>query len=163
MDVRSALDLGLKGSEMIVNMYLGDLSDQDLLVRPVPGCNHIAWQLGHLIVSENMFTKSLRPALTPDLPAGFADKYSSANSKFDSAGAFDSKATLLQVMNEQRAGTRKALADMKDSEWEELPIEQFRGYCSNKADIFQLIGTHWMMHAGQWAVVRRKLGKPPLF
>jgi len=22
---------------------------------------------------------------------------------------------------------------------------------------------HWLMHAGQWAVVRRKLGKPPLF
>ena len=28
---------------------IDDLSDSDLMVRPAPGCNHIAWQLGHMI------------------------------------------------------------------------------------------------------------------
>jgi len=36
----------------MMGWYLGDLSDADLLVRPVPNANHIAWQLGHLISSE---------------------------------------------------------------------------------------------------------------
>ena len=26
-----------------------------------------------------------------------------------------------------------------------------------------LLGTHWLMHAGQFVPIRRKLGKPPLF
>jgi hypothetical protein len=30
-------------------------------------------------------------------------------------------------------------------------------------DIFLLLATHTMMHAGQFTVVRRKLGKPVLF
>jgi hypothetical protein len=29
--------------------------------------------------------------------------------------------------------------------------------------VFSMQGSHWMMHAGQWAVLRRKLGRPPLF
>jgi len=26
-----------------------------------------------------------------------------------------------------------------------------------------VLGSHWMMHAGQFVPIRRKLGKPPLF
>ena len=32
--------------------YVQDLADADLLLRPVPGINHIAWQLGHLITGS---------------------------------------------------------------------------------------------------------------
>ena len=37
MDSRQALKTGIVGSETIVDMYLSDLSDADLLKRPVPG------------------------------------------------------------------------------------------------------------------------------
>jgi hypothetical protein len=30
-------------------------------------------------------------------------------------------------------------------------------------DVFSMQGGHLLMHAGQWAVVRRKLGRKPLF
>jgi hypothetical protein len=30
-------------------------------------------------------------------------------------------------------------------------------------DLFQLVANHTLMHAGQFSVVRRKLGKPVLF
>jgi len=29
--------------------------------------------------------------------------------------------------------------------------------------MFSMHGTHYVMHAGQWAVVRRQLGRKPLF
>jgi hypothetical protein len=29
--------------------------------------------------------------------------------------------------------------------------------------VLLLVPSHCLMHAGQWAIVRRKLGKPPLF
>ncbi|MFM8221811.1 MAG: DinB family protein, partial [Planctomycetaceae bacterium] len=49
MNARDAIKLNLNMSDMIVRSYLSDLSDSDLLIRPVAGTNHIAWQLGHLI------------------------------------------------------------------------------------------------------------------
>ena len=36
----------------LARLLVSDLSDADLLVRPVPQANHIAWQLGHLILQE---------------------------------------------------------------------------------------------------------------
>ena len=41
-----------RSNDYIMNDYLKDLNDEDLLVRAVPTANHIAWQLGHLIKSE---------------------------------------------------------------------------------------------------------------
>ncbi len=52
MHAKDALKTALLSTQNITAMYLADLSDEDILVRPVPGANHIAWQLGHLIHSE---------------------------------------------------------------------------------------------------------------
>ena len=48
-------------SDYIVNEYVGDLSDADLLVKPVEGMNPIAWQWGHLISSEREMVEKLAP------------------------------------------------------------------------------------------------------
>ena len=52
MDVRAAITAALSQSDIVVNVYLEDLKPDELLVRPAPKANHIAWQLGHLIASE---------------------------------------------------------------------------------------------------------------
>ena len=68
MDSRHALKGGILGSQSIVEAYLGDLTDAELLVRTVPGINHIAWQLGHLITAEHdmmeLVTARKRPRAT---------------------------------------------------------------------------------------------------
>src|SRR5678815_423200 len=71
--VRSAL----QSTHQLVTWFLGDLQDADLLVRPSEGANHIAWQMGHLIVSEGQLAKQQVPeASYPALPAGFAEQHS---------------------------------------------------------------------------------------
>src|SRR5678816_3939499 len=52
MNAKDAIKYALESTHNMVTMYLGDLSDADLLVRPAPGANHIAWQLGQLIAAE---------------------------------------------------------------------------------------------------------------
>ncbi len=32
-------------SHYVLTGYIGDLSDEDLMIRPAPGTNHLAWQL----------------------------------------------------------------------------------------------------------------------
>ena len=43
MNAKDALKKTLKSTQGMLEMYLSDLSDADLLVRPVPGANHAAW------------------------------------------------------------------------------------------------------------------------
>ena len=42
----------LQSTQHLVTWFLSDLSDADLMVRPTAGANHVAWQIGHLILAE---------------------------------------------------------------------------------------------------------------
>ena len=160
MDARGAIKLAIEAGNMVSMGYLEDLTDQELMHRPCPGCNHINWQVGHLIVAENQMIGQVAPGAMPDLPAGFAEKYSAATSSGDDPKAFASKAELLRVYQEQRAATLAALAKQTDADLDRATGVE---YAPNVAAMFSMQGSHWLMHAGQWAVTRRQLGRKPLF
>jgi hypothetical protein len=42
-------------------------------------------------------------------------------------------------------------------------VESMQGYAPTVAAVYDMQGSHYLMHAGQWVVVRRQLGKPPLY
>ena len=52
MNTKDAIKQTYEFSHMVLSGYLDDFSDDELMNRPGDGCNHIAWQLGHLISSE---------------------------------------------------------------------------------------------------------------
>jgi hypothetical protein len=163
MNARDAIKLSYGPSDQICRQYLADLKDADLLVRPVPGANHIAWQLGHLIGSEYGMTESICPGSSPPLPAGFKQKHDKSTAKSDDPKAFLKKEEYLKLYDQVRAGTFKALDTVKDADFDKPAPEEVRSFCPTIGAVFMLHPQHWLMHAGQWAVVRRKLGKPPLF
>lgn len=163
MDPRGAIQVNIECSDGVVRGYLSDLADSDLLIRAVPGINHIAWQLGHLIASEHSLIEGGCPGSMPALPAGFAEKHSKETSGSDNPADFLTKEEYLKVMAEQRAGTLAALSKQSDADLDKPAPESMRAYAPTIGALFSLIGSHWMMHAGQWAVLRRKLGRPPLF
>jgi len=163
MNAREALRVSMDAPTMIVNSYLGDLSDADLLVRPVEGANHIAWQLGHLIASEHKIIEAVCPGSMPPLPEGFAEKYTTETSGSDDAGDFLTKDEYLQLAGEQRVGTLAALEKISDDDLDAPGPEAMREFIPTTAAAFSLQPSHWLMHAGQWAVIRRKLGRSPLF
>jgi hypothetical protein len=163
MNTKDVIRRSVKSTDNIVAGYLGDLTDAELLVRPVPGANHIAWQLGHLIAAEHMLVDAIAPGSMPKLPDGFKEKYSKETAHIDDPKAFHNKAELLRLMQEQRTGSLALLDKIKDEDLEKPAPEQFRSYFPQVIDLFLMQGTHAMMHAGQWAVTRRKLGRKPLF
>ena len=116
MNSRDAIKLNIDCANMICQSYLADLTDADLLVRSVPGMNHIAWQLGHLIVGEHEMTEAAFPGSMPALPAGFAEKYTKDTSRLDSASAFHTKDVYLKLAAEQRAATLAKLESLTDAD-----------------------------------------------
>lgn len=144
-------------AEMVGLSYLGDLSDQELMLRPHPECNHVNWQVGHLICSEHQLLEAIAPGQLPPLPAGFAEKYGRDTATSHEPSQFASKDALLQVYKEQRAGTLAVLAATSAAD---LDSPTGMDYAPTWAAIFRLQGEHWLMHCGQWVVVRRMCGKP---
>jgi hypothetical protein len=163
MNTKQALKTSIDGANMIWNGYLADLSDADLLVRPLPGANHIAWQLGHCIAAENMMVAGVKADAMPKLPEGFVEKYSKETAANDNPKDFLTKAEYLKLAAQQRAATYALLDTLSDADLDQPSPESMRSYCPTVGSIFSMQGTHWLMHAGQWAIIRRKLGKPPLY
>ncbi|MGE0607327.1 MAG: DinB family protein [Pirellulales bacterium] len=163
MNAKDTIRMALASADQIAMGYLEDFTDAELLTRPVPGANHIAWQLGHLVASEHGLMEAILPGSMPPLPAGFKEKYTNDTASGDKPEAFHTKAELLKSRAEQRAGTLKALESVSESDLDKPSPEQIRGYAATWGAVFLLQGTHTTMHAGQWAVSRRKLGRPPLF
>lgn len=163
MNTHQAIRMGIEGANMITMSYLNDLTDADLLVRAIPGTNHIAWQLGHLIASEHKMVEMAFPGSMPKLPDGFAEKYTTETSGSDAPEAFLSKSAYLNLYEEQRSGTLNALAKVSDADLDKPVPEPFREWLKSIGELFSMQGTHWLMHVGQWAIIRRKLGRKPLF
>lgn len=163
MDTKQALKSAINGGQHLVDDYLKDLSDAEILVRAIPGTNHIAWQLGHLIGSEHMMLEAVRPGSMPKLPAGFAEKHNKKTAASDNPKDFLTKSEYLDLFKQQRAGTLAVLDSLNDEDLSKDAPEALKGFLKRVGDVFTMQGTHTVMHAGQWAIIRRKLGRPPLF
>lgn len=160
MNARDAIKLGIETGSMISLGYLEDLSDQDMLKRPCAGCNHINWQVGHLIASEHGMIEKVAPGSMPALPAGFAEKYTNETAAVDDPAALLTKAELMAAYKAQREATLAALEKQTDAS---LDGPSGFDWSPTVGSIFSMQGAHWLMHAGQWAVVRRQLGRKPMF
>ena len=164
MQATEAIRSALTSTQQFINWYLGDLSDADLLVRPVPGANHIAWQLGHLISAERgMTTAELPGTAYPELPAGFAEQHGKETAAQDPPKGFGTKAEYLGLFNKVRQATLAALAKLSDADLDKATTGRMAKFAPKLGDIFLLQANHTLMHGGQFTVVRRKLGKPVLF
>ncbi len=161
MNAKDAIRTQLQGTLHVLTMYLGDLADADLMVRPVPNANHIAWQLGHLINTECRMAASLPGAPYPQLPAGFEKLHSAENAKSDQG--FLSKSEYLRLFSATREATIAGLAKMPDADLDKPTDGPMAQWAPTLGALLVLNANHTMMHAGQFTVVRRKLGKPVLF
>ena len=160
MHAKDAIRQTLDMSERIVNAYVGDLDDSDLLVRPVEGMNHIAWQLGHLIHTERTLVEGIKPGSSPPMPEGFEGNHSRENSTSDDPNQFLTKDAYLELMNAQRVATKDVLDSLPDEDLDAPSPERFRKMVPTVGAACMLAGTHYIMHVGQFVAVRRKRGKP---
>jgi uncharacterized damage-inducible protein DinB len=158
MNAKDVLKQTLTATQDMVAWFLADLSDQDLLVRPVPAANHIAAQLGHLISSETMLGAVLPGATYPALPAALKAA-GGGMPKEDPQGGYLKKAEYLEWLGKVRAAT---IANL-EADLDKPTSGDMAKYAGTLGAVLLLVSHHTLMHAGQFSVVRRALGKPVLF
>ena len=163
MKAKDAIRTALQGTQQVLNWYLADLSDADLLVRPVPGANHIAWQVGHLTCAEkHLLAKQVPGATYPDLPAGFAEQHGKATAASDSPKGFGTKAEYLSLFNQFREATLANLERLSDADLDKPSVGNMAKFAPTVGAMLLFQSNHTLVHAGQFTVVRRNLGKPVL-
>jgi len=158
------IETALTSTQKILPMYVSDLTDADLLVRPVSGANHIAWQLGHLIASEIHLVRSQLPsAAFPELPAGFAEQHGKETAAQESSKGFGGKEQYVTLFNRVREATKAAAAKLSDTDLDQPTKGDMAPFAPTLAAFLMLVSNHTLMHVGQFTAVRRKLGKPIVF
>lgn len=160
MKSTEVLSATLDTSSLVLSKYLEDLSDADLMKRPGAGCNHIAWQLGHLINSEKQLLDAIAPGSSVELPAEFAQKHGKETIGDDNPANFYSKQEYLDFFEKVHAATKAALSQVSEADLDKAAPEHFRSMFPTIGHIYILIATHGLMHAGQLVPIRRELGKP---
>jgi uncharacterized damage-inducible protein DinB len=164
MNAREPIKIALTSTQRLLEWYVSDLGDADLLVRPVPNANHIAWQLGHLISAESSLFKDALPKGTyPELPAGFVEQHSKEKAMQEPPRGFATKEEYLRRFGQARAATLAAVDKLTDADLDKPMSGDIAKYAPTLGALLLLQANHTTMHAGQFTVVRRKLGKPVLF
>ncbi len=169
MQTKEAIRYVLHSARYVTDAYLADLEDHELLVRPTPGAHHIAWQLGHLLLSEVMMLNSVEPGSGILFPAGFEQLHTAPKDSADPGGkiaqdiglgAYYTKAQYLGLRSQLRQKTLELLDAISVDQLGAPGPDKMRAYAPTNGAVLLAIGTHEMMHSGQWAVVRRMLNKP---
>ena len=163
MNAKDAIRTALTSTQNLLSLYVSDLSDADLLVRPVPKANHIAWQLGHLVSAEIQLLGQLPGAAYPELPAGWSEQHNKETAAMDPPKGFATKTEYLTQFNKVREATLTTLAKMADADLDKPTQGNMAQFAPTLGALLLLQSNHTLVHAGQFTVVRRKLGNPVLF
>jgi len=160
MHAKDALKIGLVSTQHLLSMYLEDLSDHDLTVRPVPSANNIAWQMGHLIEGEGHLGSALPGATYPALPDSIKEQYGKETAASSPVAGYLTKAQYLDWFNKVRNASIAIVEKMTDADLDKPNTGSMAKFAPRIADLIVLMSNHTMMHAGQFTVTRRALNKP---
>jgi hypothetical protein len=163
MSALQTLADGLTANLEMLKGTLADFSDADIYVRPCPGANHTAWQLGHIAGTEAWMVAQFDPKAAPKLPDGWDKKFSKENTSKDEPGFFGTKAELLDQLGKVRAATIAWVKTLTPADLDKPSTEKLKRMCPTLGHTLGLLPNHFSMHVGQMQVVRRKLGKPIIF
>jgi len=164
MQAKDAIKNALASSLDTLNMFLCDLSDVDITVRPVPGANHIAWQLAHLVVAESFLLGDQLPGVQyPEGPKAIADLGNERTGKADPPGGYLAKSNYVDFLGKMRAATIIAVEKLTDKDFDKATTNVMAKHAPTLGSLLILTANHTLMHGGQFTVVRRALNKPVVF
>jgi hypothetical protein len=142
----------------MVDLFLKDFSDADMLFRPAKTANHASWQIGHLTNS----VRNMVLACDASAAFGFEDdpRFGKSKAPIDDPAFFPNKAELLGKFDQAMDTAAGWVAKLSDADFAKPTPERMQQFAPTVGNVAILLGSHTMMHIGQFSVARRALGKP---
>jgi DinB superfamily len=151
--------------------YTGELldviPDADWFAMP-PGCpSHVAWQVGHLAFAEARLVVERVGGRTEVgggvLPAEFIAHFARNSIPDASPANHPTPAEIRRVLDRVHGAALQTLRDTRDEDLETLVPGTPHRFCRTKADFARWASHHEFLHAGQIGLIRRMLGKGPVW
>jgi hypothetical protein len=149
-----AIRTALQSTLHLTTWFISDLSDSDMLVRPVAGANHIAWQIGHLVITETrLVSQPTFKAVYPELPAGFLDQHGKEAQAREPATGFGTRAEYVELLTKVRHATLEGVNKLSDAELDTPTVGPMASFAPTLGALLLLTCNHSLMHAGQFSVL----------
>jgi hypothetical protein len=155
----------IRGSRLFTQQFLEDLTDAQWYWSPPQFTTHMAWQVGHIAVAEyNLCLRRVRGRTKAD-ESLISDAYIEAF-RLGSKPVAEPKKNLpldeiRRVFDAVHQHSINELAGRSDTELDE-PLADPHPRFKTKLEAVEFSSLHELVHAGQIAMLRRLMGKPPL-
>jgi hypothetical protein len=156
----------IRGSRVFTEQFLEDLTDTEWFWSPPQYATHTAWQVGHLAVAQyNLCLRRVRGRTTADESLLVSDACIEAFKLGSKPVAEPEKNPPLdeirRVFNAVHQQSVAELSGRTDAELDE-PLAEPHPRFKTKLEAVEFCPLHEMVHAGQIAMLRRLMGRPPL-
>jgi DinB superfamily len=146
-------------------MFLVGLTPDEWFWHPPELTTHVAWQIAHLSVAQyRLCLERIRGRTAADdafMPVSFVDRFQLGSKPAAGAENNPPQAEIERIFDAVHERSLAELAARTDEEMD-VPLEQPRPMFKTKLGAVEWCAQHEFVHAGQIAILRRLMGKPPL-
>jgi hypothetical protein len=144
---------------------LDDIADDQWFSAIGDGLTHVAWQVGHLASAQYSLclarTRGAQPEDEQLIPADFREHFRKGSTPHGDATGYPSPQEIREVAAAVHARALDELPRLSE-DLLDVPIENPHPVFSTRYGALIFCPEHEFLHAGQIALIRRWLGKPPL-
>jgi DinB superfamily len=155
----------IRGSRIFTKQFLGDLTDAEWFWSPPQYTTHMAWQVGHITVAQySLCLRRVRGRTKADeslISDAFIEAFklgSKPVAEPENNPPLDEIRRVFDAVHQQSVDE---LAGRSEAELDE-PLAEPHPRFKTKFGAVEFSALHEMVHAGQIAMLRRLMGKPPL-
>lgn len=165
---RSHLEAAIDRLEMThrrAKEFTDDLTPDEWFWHPAEFTTHVAWQIGHLAVSDyNLCLRRVRGRTQADqelIPDAFIEHFKLGSKPVAGSEQHPPIAEIKRVFDAVHGQILKELVALSDEQLD-VPVEQPHPVFKTKLGAVDYAPSHEMVHIGQIALLRRLMGKPAL-
>jgi hypothetical protein len=146
---------------------LDTIPEADWFAMPAGCPSHVAWQVGHLAFAEARLVVERVGGRAEVgggvLPDEFIRLFARNSTPDASPTGYPSPAEIRRVFHRVHEAALQTLRDTRDDDLEALVPGTPHRFCRTRADYARWASHHEFLHAGQIGLIRRLLGKGPVW
>jgi len=164
MDMISLLLDRLQSARNWTNSLLEDVDESKWFDAPGPKLGHIAWQVGHLASSQIILVhmRCFGKEYAGCAPAEYQKLFGRGSTPVADPAAYPPISRIREFFSRIHGECLDMIAKMPTPELDKPAGAEPHPMFTNKAGAIGMAAMHECFHAGQIAMIRRLMGKPPL-
>lgn len=157
---------GIQFARRYTNRLLDQIDESEWFWMPEPRVTHVAWQVGHLTFAQYRLAldriRGERPEDSEFVSAEFLKIFGRDSFPDPDPSKYPSPGEIRATFERVHERVLLELPSLPESEWY-APILKPHSLFNRKIESLQWCSHHETIHAGQIGLLRRLMGKPPMW